>query len=1099
MKLGLLIFLVVFSVLSANVYGYRTVFPCEQYSCFNVAKSGFECPSGLVPTRGWCTGPNNILMCGPPGMPTGPLISKETKEKIYSGALTKCGASESSSGVARTSDFSVTISGNTACKYRVENNGKITLDWTPVECDSEVIITVGSGGNCPESGECIVWSDGGLFGFTHQSGAYEVVTESTISCRRPYGDYQCMNVFSCTAKGGLPKSGFCPGPSNFQCCIIGGEISASSSLLYDNAFLITNGNQVKEILNNVFLTKNVRIVIETSETIGQDIVTLIPQKFKMQYQLNRIGIPGLNLLVLYGRKENRFFLGHAQGCGLDSKELEGIINDVQIRQFLDVSDYNSAFLRLSTLLKELVIFRDTQTVECSPRDIKISCAEACLGIFGSCSEDACKRAGCSFNKKYSICTDADVSESRISINERLNAVKNGFKGFIKNDPLCSGPNCAGYIIRVHDYIFGLGKHYITGISGNAWNMPAATREHGGTAKSFDWRSGEVFTDYDSLIPGDVIGFYYSDSDYLPNKKGGELGNTPEIDFTHAAMYLGRKESSHIITHLYHAPGASDPVRTEPLESFMRRYGDKFKVRYLMRPNQEALYRILPDSYKPDFKIVKIGQGTTLISLVPGSTDKEKEAYAWVTSNINSIVESFNPDSTPRTIRIPTTLPQLYEYEDISTVDPDIDTIVKALAQAIQERKEAGKIYPDSPLEWAKTIVANSPEKTPEYVAMMAALVEKESVYTSDPLSSRNVLGIEVSEGLIRNIDIFNLRSYSVGCMGVQLCKAEKTAQSLKISGSAYDSLRTRDGCVFYGGQYMENVRKALNIEPSAKLTDDMVLAMFAEHHRGEYFIRNAQVQIKLNDILGPDEMKKTIGKYSLFVDGKMLLYNKCNVNSDVSDTEKAIKRFVSVHNLPIGGNEIRMSLLLEKSPEFENTRIFKEIKRIWLENVGSRIEVADYANSIKSNKITVLRPSAVKISISPAAVGSGASYEIRSTANVPQGIAYHVITYKFFDSSGSLAVPETKADCGRSIQCSSLVVLPPGADGQIQYWADTGLNDGSISRDPAGGFMPILYPPMADAAILIVLRSVSMLTQDCALTATLFKATARGRPTYSAV
>ncbi|HIG97293.1 MAG TPA: transglycosylase SLT domain-containing protein [Candidatus Aenigmarchaeota archaeon] len=292
-----------------------------------------------------------------------------------------------------------------------------------------------------------------------------------------------------------------------------------------------------------------------------------------------------------------------------------------------------------------------------------------LGL-GDCATK-CAQKGCYWENGACTATPTicRISERRSTtfdqgtISSRLEAVKKGYKGFVLNDPLCLGVNCAKYVTRVHEYIFGIGKHFITGVGGDAWNMPSNIKNHGGSVRWFDWRNNEIFNNYDSMLPGDVIGFYYSESNYHSDKiLGIQSGNTPEIDFTHVALYLGKIGNNHIITHLYHAP-KSQPVRTESIESFLQKYGNLFKIRAVMRPSQERLYRTFDKNDVTEYNTARIEAGDSMSSIVGISLKKEE--YMWVTANINSMVENVNiAKYTGNTIKVPQNLPEYFHDYDV---------------------------------------------------------------------------------------------------------------------------------------------------------------------------------------------------------------------------------------------------------------------------------------------------------------------------------------------------------------------------------------------------------------------------------------------------
>lgn len=917
---------------------HKTQFPCQKYSCYDTSDPNFQCPDGLVPIRGWCTGPNNIQMCGPPDTPTGPYLNTDMRNRIYSGEFAFCGQENKDVQEVRTADFKVTINGHLGgCEYWVENNDKKTRDETKTDCGSEVTITVGSGGDCPETGECIVWSNGG-WGFKHRAGTFQV---STTHCRQPYQQFTCMNNLACKERGGTPKRGFCPGPYSIQCCTFGTATEEITDSIYDNAEILTNDKTLESRLTRLFRNKNVKVVIETRGAIGEDPATLISQKFRDEYDMRGIGIPALNLLVIYGQKENKFIIGHARDCGFTAIELEEIVSNSRVKAAIQQSDYNRAFDIFTTLIVSRANSKSAENIRCFEEKPEDSCTTACgKGFFSRCTPNKCKEIGCSYSEKYEICVDADIYESTLTIKERLNAVKRGFKGFVYKDPICHGANCAAYVTRVHEYIFGIGKHFITGVGGNAWQMPRFIEEHDGTIQWFDWRNGEIFTDYDSLIPGDIIGFHYSLSDYLPEKKGQELGNTPDIDFTHVALYLGKRGNKHYITHQY-----NDAIRTGSIEDLLRRNGNIFKIRVVMRPNQELLYRIPPADYKPSFETKKIEEGDNVASIVPGvlaasilpNQKSKKEELMWLTADINNLVENVAPLERykGRTIRIPNSLPNDYDHEYLSeTLSSAEQRLATDLENTILNK------YPNkkSARKWAQAIVRHAKYKTPEYVTLLASFIDQESAFPDE-----GDIGRAVSDTFARTVygvaDFIGIadRNPSLGCFNLKLCNAVDIARRYgRDINNVEEELRTQEGCLFYGNKYVENIVEAY--APGGKFTEQSLLFIAADFHAGAFSSRNAAIQKQLNDLMDTN----------LVLDGDLLGYEKTcppQPREEPSNTERVIQDFAQSQNLNIPNSRTRAMLTLEKRKEFEQTEIYKAVKSAWKRQFGQNAAYAIVADA----------------------------------------------------------------------------------------------------------------------------------------------------------
>ncbi len=264
--------------------------------------------------------------------------------------------------------------------------------------------------------------------------------------------------------------------------------------------------------------------------------------------------------------------------------------------------------------------------------------------------NAYARGGPRLEETEAFGVSGDAESLQDTISQRLVTVIGGYKGFIsRTDPLLKGPNCAGYATKVINYIFGPGKYIITGVENHAWNMPKFIESQGGTVRWFDWRNGDVFADYGSLVPGDILGIYYSNSEFRSDLPKGRLyGNTPDVDFTHVVVYLGEKDGKHIVTHLLY-DGTNEPVRIEPLEGVLSRGYGKLQIRALMRPKQNSLYLTISKNYMPEYEMRPA-------SSVANYGSKEK----FVIMNINKIYGKY-PDTSRKRIKVPVNFPSGDQY------------------------------------------------------------------------------------------------------------------------------------------------------------------------------------------------------------------------------------------------------------------------------------------------------------------------------------------------------------------------------------------------------------------------------------------------------
>ena len=158
-------------------------------------------------------------------------------------------------------------------------------------------------------------------------------------------------------------------------------------------------------------------------------------------------------------------------------------------------------------------------------------------------------------------------------------------------------SCAQYVINLYEYWFGKQKTASLGLSGNAWKMPKNIVSAGGK-EIYNDKSGAAF-DLNQLQAGDLIFMYYSKSKYKPGSTTPEnlrlpanQRNTVAENFTHVAVFLGKKGNKYMISHLFH------DVRTEDLASFLRSEKRSIILMRVLRPNQNILWKssvsITPD-------------------------------------------------------------------------------------------------------------------------------------------------------------------------------------------------------------------------------------------------------------------------------------------------------------------------------------------------------------------------------------------------------------------------------------------------------------------------------------------------------------------------
>jgi len=526
-----------------------------------------------------------------------------------------------------------------------------------------------------------------------------------------------------------------------------------------------------------------------------------------------------------------------------------------------------------------------------------------------------KKYYCPGDSSVVCCVKGDKISYLSSTEIRLNEMINGDRDYVIGDPLCSGANCAQFVTRAFNYVFGYGRHFITGMGGNAWDIPKHAEKRDAKVIWFNWRNNDVFNDYDSLNPGDVIGFYYSLSDYLPEKElGMQAGNEEDIDFTHAALYLGKKEGKHYITHLYHVsqeiidendPQKYQEIRVESIQDFLNLYGEHFKIRAVIKPDYDRLYREVPNYETENYEIQ---EGDTLIAIAKSEKRffDNTEEIAWIISDYNSLVDS-SRIYEGISIQIPLTNKELaYENED---------NWYNAILETLSRRRISD--------DWAEPIYKHSTYKEPEYIAMVMAIIQKESNFNEEFGLGDLFVGVPfigtIKEMLVQtDSQVFGNTDHSLGCMQLQVKRALEINEQRNLGFSKskiIDELLTKDGCVKWGISYLDNIIK-IYAGDSPNFTKENIRYILADFNSGYYSSRNAAFQKRVNDLTGKN----------LDLDGD-LLYEDLN---KVSDTENIVRKLFYF----LDYDDVRRQLLSEKEKEFENTFIYNEVNKKWNNKYG---------------------------------------------------------------------------------------------------------------------------------------------------------------------
>ncbi|MFH1585933.1 MAG: DUF1615 family protein, partial [archaeon] len=534
-----------------------------------------------------------------------------------------------------------------------------------------------------------------------------------------------------------------------------------------------------------------------------------------------------------------------------------------------------------------------------------------------------------------VSSDSNEFTSNSLINKKILEIINGDKSFASNLKICEGTNCAGFVSVSFDYIFGIGRRFVTGVYGSAWEIPGNVKSLGdGSATFYNWRAGQTFTNYDSLNPGDILGFYYTESYFEPNdfyqdineaegKYGYQRGNTEDIDFTHVGLYLGESNGKHYITHFIHSGG--DDVRVESLEDFLftSPYAGQMHIRSVIKPNQAKLYKE-PPIYETQYYTIKSGDS---ILGIASSINNELTAQenAWLISYYNSIFEP-NYLESGKKIFVPTSKVIVSSGSNVG-----YNNVVSSLAIKINEKYNKDD-QDNFGYDWARIIYDTSKYKDPEYLSLVASIIDTETSFNTQSGEKTQQVTFNLLPSFLKD-SLYTNKGKDIGCMDIKICKAIKlqkeiTANEKEAKKIVYDTITSKEGCVFYGEKYLSRVAES-HLSVSGKFDEGTINKILLDYVAGEYGSRNAAVQKQLNELTGAN----------LKLDGDFLIYEEnCEISNLVSQSQKVAESFVSIIMEEFNDNSIQISqvrnmLIKEKTREFENTLIYKKIKQYYKEKI----------------------------------------------------------------------------------------------------------------------------------------------------------------------
>ena len=478
-------------------------------------------------------------------------------------------------------------------------------------------------------------------------------------------------------------------------------------------------------------------------------------------------------------------------------------------------------------------------------------------------------------------------------------IKDIYNNVIKFQEYCSlnidfsGENyCAEYVTQVFDYIFGGGRSYLIGVTGNAKSFQTNMLAAGGSTIYNNPTASVKFTNYDSLKKGDVLGLART--------------NSPS-GYTHVALYLGNINGEHYLTHKI-----GEIIYVQSLEELKRdKVGGYFwEPRVILRPNQENLY-FTPVGYKNKYNFVlvkyriKESQGDILGDTL-GSVARRFTSNSQHQGAIMWMIRDFTGRDT---VRAGTVVELYVPVDSLAEATTEFD-IYRDLREGIDKRlsfrmdKEERDSWEDA-LEFA--FEASDVKKTPENFAIVLAVIEKESSFYENPeLDMKGIceeaikdyetnseeaswgrwkacttyweeaIAIKTEKDYVNSVfqkgnfisnsadfvfglfgsDKFNPQKLtSAGPMQVNIETAMKLSREdgeIIEETQMYDYLFTKPEGIYYG---VKNLKPILETYPPEEDLNNLDF-IFADYNAGLYKSRNAAFQNRINVILGVKELQE---------------------------------------------------------------------------------------------------------------------------------------------------------------------------------------------------------------------------------------------------
>jgi hypothetical protein len=155
------------------------------------------------------------------------------------------------------------------------------------------------------------------------------------------------------------------------------QTTGGRAQLTDSANLVANPGAIEKEIRELYLEHGVLLEIVTEESVGN--IDDFAEGLFFEKKLDVRGVPNLNLLVVYSKRENRLRIAHSDRCSLSTEAVLETERSESVSGEIAKGNYGEAFFNLVSALKREIIKEAEKADYCpSPPAIELN---ADPGIF----------------------------------------------------------------------------------------------------------------------------------------------------------------------------------------------------------------------------------------------------------------------------------------------------------------------------------------------------------------------------------------------------------------------------------------------------------------------------------------------------------------------------------------------------------------------------------------------------------------------------------------------------------------------------------------------------------------------------------------------